>query len=130
MTYLNQHQRAASSVVFSDFCNLNPTVYLYVFSCISLFWYTIIHLAGHRVAATAFRFFAITVWVWCIRNFAWPEFQTCIMKSFMYICYDSHTLSLYIMANSLRKNVRMAKRTLKKKNNCLDWDLNPRPLTS
>jgi hypothetical protein len=55
------NQRAASSVVLSDHCNLNCTVYLYVFSCISLFLYTIIHLAGHRDAATAFRFFTITV---------------------------------------------------------------------
>jgi hypothetical protein len=38
------NQRAASSVVFSDLCNLNHTDYLYVFSYIGLFLYTIIHL--------------------------------------------------------------------------------------
>jgi hypothetical protein len=54
-------QRAASSVVFSDLCNLNRTVYLYVFSCMSLFLYTIICLLEHRDAATGFRFFTITV---------------------------------------------------------------------
>jgi hypothetical protein len=54
---ISLNQRAASSAVFSDLCNLNLTVSLYVFSCISLFSYTIIHLAGHRDAATAFRFF-------------------------------------------------------------------------
>jgi hypothetical protein len=42
------NQRAASSVVFSDLCNLNRTVYLYAFSCISLFLCTIIHLARHQ----------------------------------------------------------------------------------
>jgi hypothetical protein len=30
------------------------------------------------------------------------------------IIYDSHTLSLHIVANSLRKNVKIAKNTLKK----------------
>jgi archaellum biogenesis ATPase FlaH len=37
------------------------------------------------------------------------------------------------VANSFRKNVLITKNTLKKelKNmNCLDWDLNPRPLAS
>jgi hypothetical protein len=38
------NQRAATSVVFSDLCNLNHTDYLYVFSYISLFLYTIINL--------------------------------------------------------------------------------------
>jgi hypothetical protein len=45
---LYNNQKAASSVVFSDLFNLNRTVYLYVFSCISLFLCTIIHLTRHQ----------------------------------------------------------------------------------
>jgi hypothetical protein len=48
-------------MVFSDLCNLTRTVYMYVFSCISIFLYSIIQLTGHRDAATAFRFSTITV---------------------------------------------------------------------
>jgi hypothetical protein len=93
--YYKHVQRSASSVVFSDLCNLNRAVYLYVFSCISLFLCIIIHLARHQsLIHTEF----------CITRVA-PK------KSFMFIFYDSHTLSLHIMDTSLTK-------TLKKRNTC------------
>jgi hypothetical protein len=82
--FLSTHQRAETSVVLSDLCDLNRTVYLYVLSCISLFLYTII--AGQQDAATVFGFFTITVLVWYIRNFAWQEL------------HQNHLCSLFLTA--------------------------------
>jgi hypothetical protein len=79
-------QRAASSLgFFSDLCNLNRTEYLYVFSCISLFLCTIIHLAGHQ-------------------SLIHTEF--CMTKIIYVNFYDSHTLSLHIVATSLTKTLK------------------------
>jgi hypothetical protein len=77
------NQKAASSVVFSDVCNLNLTVYLYVFSCISLFY--VLYNSSCRA----------------------PEFDTygiCII--YVHFLYDSHILSLHIMASSLTKTLK------------------------
>jgi hypothetical protein len=85
-----------------DLCNLNRTVYMYVFSSISLFLYTITHLTGHRGAGTAFRFF--TIFYYNSLSLIHTEF--CMTRVATFIFYDSHTLSLHIVATSLKNTLK------------------------
>jgi hypothetical protein len=89
-----KHQRAASSVVFSDLCNLNRTVYLYVYVCIFLYKFIFMYYnSSCKAPGLIHTEFCLTT----------VELHK---KSFMFIFYDSHTLSLHIMATSLTKTLK------------------------